>query len=390
MRSVSEHRHAVQAALAPLHALAPQLVGVGDALGRVLTADVHAPVDLPVFRNSAMDGYALAAGSAAPGTPLPVVGTIAAGDGVDAALPPGSAVKIMTGAVLPDGADAVVPVERTVAGDGTVTLQASCAPGDFIREPGSDVRSGAVLARAGTVLAPRHIAALAAVGLVSVPVRRRPRVAVLTTGSELVPAGTALGPGQIFDSNGTALAACAKADGAEIVSIDHSSDDSEIFLRKLAAAADAADVVCTSGGVSMGEFEVVRATLGPRGGDFGHVAMQPGGPQGLTVLGGVPVLSFPGNPVSTVVSYLVFARPQLRAAGGLPPIAPRTLRLDHPITSIRGKRQFLRAQRTERGVTVSPPGSHLVAAMAWADVLVEVPEDCTELPAGADVTVWEL
>ncbi|MCX4095349.1 gephyrin-like molybdotransferase Glp [Nocardia sp. alder85J] len=390
--SVDDHRDRVEQLLRPLAWRAVDPAPMAEALGRRLAEDVRAPVELPVFRNSAMDGYALRAESVptAPAT-LPLAGVIAAGDRGDRPLPPGAAVKIMTGAPIPPGADCVVPVEETSTDGVTVTIGQRCAAGDFIREPGSDVRAGQLLVPAGTLVQPRHIAALAAVGLTTLPVFRRVRAAVLTTGDELVPAGTPLAPGRIYDSNGIALAAALAANGAEVVSVEHSTDDPAVFREMLSAATKSADVVFTSGGVSKGDFEVVKDVLATLGGEFGSVAMQPGGPQGVSVIDGVPVLSFPGNPVSTLVSFEVFARPILRELAGLSAIPKYTVPLRDPVQSPAGRRQFLRG-RLESGAValVSGPGSHLIAAMAQADVLIDIPPAATELAAGSNVEVREL
>ncbi|MFE3541590.1 gephyrin-like molybdotransferase Glp [Nocardia sp. NPDC059177] len=391
-RSVDEYRDIVAALLAHLAGRPDEQVPVPGALGRTLSADVVSPIDLPVFRNSAMDGYAVRAADVAV-TPveLPVTGVIAAGKAGAETLPDGAAMKVMTGAPLPPGADCVVPVEDVQAGADRILVERGRARGEFVREAGTDVRVGALVARAGTVLAPRHIAALAAVGLPTVPVLTRLRAVCLTTGDELRPAGSELAPGQIYNSNGIALAAALRADGVEVADIAHSTDDAAEFTAVLRAAVASADLVFTSGGVSKGDFEVVKDVLAPLGGTFGPVAVQPGGPQGYTVVDGVPVLSFPGNPVSTMVSYAVFARPAVRALAGLPaPEATETTLLT-PVRSPAGKRQYLRGLRTGDGVEViSGPGSHLIAGMAWADVLVDVPAEVTSLAVGAPVRILSL
>ncbi|AYF74017.1 molybdopterin molybdenumtransferase MoeA [Nocardia yunnanensis] len=391
-RPVDDHRRRIEDALRPLSGRAVETVPMDRALGRLLAADVDAPLDLPVFRNSAMDGYAVRADTVAivPAT-LPLIGVVAAGNTEQLTLPPGAAVKVMTGAPVPPGADCVVPVEHTESDGVTVTVRTSRATGDFVREPGTDVRAGALLASAGTLLRPRHIAALAAVGLGELPVRRRVRAAVLTTGDELRPAGTDLLPGQIYNSNGIALAAALADNGVEVVSVAHSTDEHAEFRARLAEAVAHADVVFTSGGVSMGDFEVVKEVLAAQGGEFGPVAMQPGGPQGLSVVDGVPVLSFPGNPVSTMVSFEVFARPLLRELAGLPALPISQLPLLDSVRSPAGKRQFLRGKLAADGVTlVSGQGSHLIAAMAHAEVLVDIPAAATEVPAGTVVEVRPL
>ncbi|RMI35819.1 molybdopterin molybdotransferase MoeA [Nocardia stercoris] len=392
VRSVDEHRRLIEDLLRPLADREGEQVAPGAALDRVLAADVHAPVDLPMFRNSGMDGYAVRAASVAvvPVT-LPLAGVVAAGQAGTVPLPEGAAVKVMTGAPIPPGADCVVPVEDTVAGDGVVTVERGRAAGEFVREPGTDVVAGRLLVGAGTRIAARHVAALAAVGLPAVPVRRRIRAVVVSTGDELRPAGAVLEPGQIYNSNGIALAAALTSVGVEVVGVEYSRDDAAEFTRVLESAVAAADFVITSGAVSKGDFEVVKDVLAARGGDFGPVAMQPGGPQGITVVSGIPVLSFPGNPVGTMVSFEVLARPVLRELAGLPPAAGHELPLLAGVRSPAGRRQFLRGLRVADGVDlVSGPGSHLIAAMAQADVLVDIPAEVTEVAAGTTVKVWEL
>lgn len=388
-RSVDEYRDTVAALLAHLSERPDEQAPVPSALGRVLAADVVSPIDLPVFRNSAMDGYAVRAADVAV-TPaeLPVAGVIAAGKAGTTALAAGSAMKVMTGAPIPPGADCVIPVEDVQLGADRIVVERGRGRGEFVREAGTDVRTGELVARAGTVLAPRHIAALAAVGLPTVPVLTRLRAVCITTGDELRPAGSTLAPGQIYNSNGIALAAALRADGVEVVEVAHSTDDPARFTAELRAAVAVADVVFTSGGVSKGDFEVVKDVLAPLGGTFGPVAVQPGGPQGYTVVDGVPVLSFPGNPVSTMVSYAVFARPTVRALGGLSAPESREMTLLTPVRSPAGRRQYLRGLMTEDGVEViSGPGSHLIAGMAWADALIDVPAEVTALPAGSPVRI---
>ncbi|MGV8873685.1 MAG: gephyrin-like molybdotransferase Glp [Rhodococcus sp. (in: high G+C Gram-positive bacteria)] len=392
--SVEEHAAAVETLLAALGTRTAQRIALADALGRVAFEDVRSPVDLPLFRNSQMDGYAVDSRSVAT-TPvtLPVSTIIAAGPTESAVLASGSAAKIMTGAPIPTGADTIVPVEDTsVPSVGSVTIERGRGAGEFVREQGSDVRVGTVLVEAGRVLEPRHISVLAAVGFAEVDVRSRPRVTVVTTGTELVDAGSTLRPGQIYDSNGITLAAHLEASGAEVVAVARSSDDPSRFRRILDEATQSAELIITSGGVSMGDFEVVKDVLAPLGGTFGSVRMQPGGPQGMTMFDGIPVLSFPGNPVSTVVSYIMFARNIVRRAAGLPPLLARTAALHEAIVSAPGRRQLLRGRVRDDGRVelVAGPGSHLVAALAWADVLIDIGSETTELAAGSDVEIWPL
>ncbi|MFB8227892.1 gephyrin-like molybdotransferase Glp [Cellulosimicrobium sp. NPDC055967] len=427
--SVDQHRADVAALLAPLVEAARRRtrtedVVLADALGRVLAGDLVAPVAVPLFRNSQMDGYAVLAADVAGASAdapvrLGVAAEIPAAPGVPPRLAPGTAARIMTGAPVPDGADAVVPVEDTVAGtfSGTprpdaagpagddpagpgashaVEVRVPRSAGDFVREAGSDVRPGDVLLRDGTDLAPHHLAAAAACGVGSVRVVARPRVAVLSTGSELVGPGETPGPGQVFDANADALGAAVRRAGGEVVRTARCGDDAARFAAVLAEAAAVAELVVTSGGVSQGAYEVVKDVLGggaSSGVTFRSVAMQPGGPQGFGAVHGTPVLTFPGNPVSAQVSFAMFLREPLERASGLPAVdRVRTAVLAEALTSPAGKRQLLRGATGPDGTVrvVGGAGSHLVASMARADVLVDVPADVTEWDAGTEVEVREL
>jgi molybdopterin molybdotransferase len=312
----------------------------------------------------------------------------------------------MTGAPVPDGADAVVPVEDTdhitfngvhddsSASSATVEVVRGRKPGEFVREPGSDVAEGAVVLRAGTVLAPHHVAAAAACGITRLAVRAPVSVAVVSTGSELVAPDGEPGPGQIWDANGPALAAAVRAAGGHVGLRLSVPDDAEIVRMGLERAAALCDVVLTTGGVSQGAYEVVKDALPEI--TFRSVAMQPGGPQGLGRVAGTPVLAFPGNPVSAQVSFVVLLRDILRQAGGLPPVERVPAVLDAAVASPDGKRQLLRGRRVgdaaagARVAVVGGPGSHLVASMAAADVLIDIPAAATTLDEGAEVAAWPL
>lgn len=399
--SVEDHAARVEGLLAPLlNHLDSEVLPLSEAVGRVTTAAVLSPIDLPPFRNSQMDGYAVRSIDVAEAPViLAVRGDIPAGPATSQRLEPRTAIRIMTGAVVPEGADCVVPVEdvELLPGDGadplrgaSVRILAGRASGVFVRERASDLAAGEELLPAGQLLGARHLAALAAAGIATVTVRRRPRVAVISTGAELVAPGETPQPGQIFDSNLTALSAAVRETGAELVLAERSSDDPEAFRTLLKRATASAQLVITSGGISEGAYEVVRIVLGPLGASVGHIAMQPGGPQATAVVDGVPVLCFPGNPVSTQVSFAIFARPPLLRAGGRS-AASAQLPLAAALSSIAGKRQFLRG-RLHDGVVelVSGPSSHLVAAMARADVLVDIPAEAAALKAGDTVRVWSL
>jgi molybdopterin molybdotransferase len=391
---VEEYAAVIRELLAPVCDRPLEIVPIGLAADRVTAVEVRSPIDLPTFRNSQMDGFAVhAADLAVIPAVLPVLGEIAAGATDPAALPAGSAIAIMTGAPVPPGANAVVPIEDTRAVDGAVEILRRRDAGDFVREAGSDLAAGAALLPTGLRLASRHLAALAAANLMEVPVRARLRIAVVSTGNELVPPGSPLSNGRLPDANGLALASAASAVGAEVVDLQLAGDDpvrlAATFDRAIASGAE---LIITSGGISMGAHEPVRQLLEPLGATVGTVDMQPGGPQAHARYHDVPVVCFPGNPVSSQLSFALFLAPLLREIAGLPPIARTSLALAAPLVSSPGRRQFLRGRRTADGgvETVAGPGSHLVAALAAADVLIDVPAAVTALPAGATVDTVDL
>jgi molybdopterin molybdotransferase len=401
-RTVDEHRAVVAALLAPMPA---EDVPIWQARGRVLAADVVAAVPLPSFDNSAMDGYAVRAADlagATPGAPveLPVAADIPAGRTDVPDLRPGTAHRIMTGAAVPAGADAIVPVEQSDGGLERVRLSAAPAPGTHVRRAGEDVRAGDVVLHAGTVLGAPQIGVAAAVGSAALPVRRRPRVLVLSTGSELVAPGTPLQPGQIYESNGPMLAAAVEEAGGQAELLRFVPDDVGELLGRLHERLEdgAVDLLLTSGGVSAGAYEVVKDAFRGRGVEFVKVAMQPGGPQGagrLRDLDGVGVVTLPGNPVSSHVSFEVFVRPALRTALGHPrPYRPVvTATLGEQWTSPRGRRQYRRcALDAVRGTVreIGGPGSHLLGSLARAECLVVVPEGDTEVAEGTQLETWLL
>ena len=390
MTSVEQHAALVRSLLQ--FALATETVPITAALGRATTHAVLSPVDLPLFRNSQMDGFAVrAADVASVPVTLPIVGEVSARAASPAFLEPGTAVRIMTGAVVPEGADAVIPVEDTTVLDDHVTITRSRSTGEYVRDRGSDAQAGSDILPAGQHLAARHLAVLAAAGIEHVEVVRRVRVAVITTGAELIATGELPQPGQVYDANQVALVAAATSAGAEVTYAHRVWDEPAALLGALDEAVTVADLILTSGGISMGDYEVVRELLEPRGALVGHVDMQPGGPQATAVFDGVPVICFPGNPVSTQISFEVFVAPILRERAGLPQARRSTKTLNESVRSAPGKRQFLRGRIDGESVAlVSGPGSHLVAGLAAADCLIVIPESVTTVGLGETVEVWEL
>ncbi|MGC4933355.1 gephyrin-like molybdotransferase Glp [Gordonia sp. DT30] len=417
MRTVTEHQRVV-AALFP--APEPVILPVPAALGRVTAVDIAAPISLPGFDNSAMDGFAVraadvAAASTAHPVRLPVAADIPAGRVDPPPLAPHTAHRIMTGAPMPRGADAVVPVELTTStfmtstftdsGDvvGTeVTITAAVPPGKHLRPAGSDIVAGEPALPAGSELGAPQIGLLCSLGLSQVSVLRTMRVAVLSTGSELVAPGMPLRHGQIHESNGAMLTASAIEAGASATHVHFVPDDTTQFRHRLDEIAADADLIITSGGVSAGAFEVVKEALGMTGGvEFVKVAMQPGMPQGCGHYRApngrtVPIVTLPGNPVSSLVSFEVFIRDPLRAAMGLRRRRERLrARLHTDLTSPAGKRQFQRAiflpdPHGPRVTTVGPPASHHLSNLARAEALVDIPAETVRLTAGDEVDVIRL
>ncbi len=408
LRSVDEHRRVV-AALITARPAAP--VALPEAAGLVLAGDVTAPMSLPAFDNSAMDGYAVRVGDVASATgdhpvKLPVIEDIAAGRTDIPTLQPGTAHRIMTGAPLPAGATAVVPVEHTDGRTDTVAIRSPTVEGRHIRRAGEDVTAGSTVLRAGQQVTPPVLGLAAALGLAELTVIPRQRVLVVSTGSELVSPGATLAPGQIHESNGIMLAAAVRDAGAAVVATVTTADDVAEFSAVLDRYAHESDLIITSGGVSAGAYEVVKDVFGRRGDqgvEFVKVAMQPGMPQGtgrvavLDPSGGADtaIVTLPGNPVSALVSFEVFIRPALRAAMGMAGSERprRQALLTESLTSPSGKRQFRRGVLDAAAGTVSgygPPGSHHLRWLATANCLLEIPEDVVEVPAGAMLQVWDL
>jgi molybdopterin molybdotransferase len=397
--------------LATISPLAPASRELAAAEGCVLAEDVTAAVALPSFDNSSMDGYAVRAADvarAAKDSPvtLPVTGEIAAGDIGAYRLAPGTAIRIMTGARLPAEADAVIPVEWTDGGDAPVAIYRAAAPGNAVRYAGGDAAKGETLLTAGTRMRPMQVAVAASAGRAAVTVRPRPRVVVLSTGDELTEPGTPLVPGRIWDSNSYMIAAAAREAGALADRRSVVPDDPKGVLPALEEQLAHADLLITTGGVSMGgEHDVVKAALRELGTvTFRKVAMQPGMPQGFGVIeaggagarggaGGVPIFTLPGNPVSAYVSFQLFVRPALAALQGASDLSLPSVQatLTGPVRSPAGRRSYLRGVLDGNKVTpLSGQGSHQIAYLGRANALIIVPERETQLPADETVDVLVL
>jgi molybdopterin molybdotransferase len=399
LTTVEAHQAAILAVISPLP---PASLELADAEGCVLAEDVTAAVSLPSFDNSSMDGYAVQAADTSKSserTPLtfPVTAEIAAGDTGVFRLEPGTAMRIMTGAQMPAGADAVVPVEWTDGGDARVEIYRPASPGNAVRYVGGDATQGETLLEKGIRMRPMQIAVAASAGRKTVKVRPRPRVVVLSTGNELTEPGTPLLPGRIWDSNSYMIAAAAREAGALAYRRSVVPDDPAGVLPALEEQLAHADLLVTTGGVSMGgEHDVVKAALRELGTvTFRKVAMQPGMPQGFGTVGEgrVPIFTLPGNPVSAYVSFQLFVRPAIAALQGIDDLRLPAVRatLTGSVRSPEGRRSYLRGVLADGQVApLSGQGSHQIAALGRANALIIVPEPETQLPAGETVDVLVL
>lgn len=378
--------------LARVQPLPAETVRIEDAGGRVTAAAVQAVVDLPPFPSSAMDGFAVRAADL-PGT-LPVVAGIPAGRPAVRPLAAGEAMAISTGGVVPDGADAVVPLEDVVQTDNSIDVATTVVGGAHIRPRGGDVAAGEVVVEAGVRLGAAQLGALAAAGVAALPCARRPRVAVLTTGSELAHVGDPLAPGQVYESNGLMLAAALAAVGAEVETLPAVADD-ESAHREALARGLAADVLVTSGGVSVGPHDLVRRIEAELGVEevFWQISVKPGKPVSFGVRGATLVFGLPGNPVSSLVGCELLVKPALRALQGLREPLPRFEpgRLATPLRRGEGRDEFVRARSCPgpEAVVLEPLSgqeSHMIVRAAAADALVLVPRGEGELAAGALVS----
>ncbi|MGI8458155.1 MAG: molybdotransferase-like divisome protein Glp [Propionibacteriaceae bacterium] len=399
LRSLTDHRDYLLACVAELPPFRMQLL---DAVDLSITEDVIADIDLPGFDNSAMDGYAVHADDVAAATDdapvvLPVVGEIAAGQSSPHQLSPGATMKIMTGAPMPPGSNAVVAYELTDRGAEDVRIFGAVQLGQHVRRQGEDVARGSKVISVGDPLGPRMIGLLAAVGRDQAMVRPRPRIVVISTGTELVEPGRTLNPDeQIYDSNSYLLAAAAKAAGAQVFRVGLVSDDPGELAHAVSEQLVRADLIVTTGGVSQGDYDVVKEVMPELGvTDFAGVAMQPGKPQGFGLIGEdrIPMIMLPGNPVSAFVSFEIFVRPVIRKLMGTTPYTQSTVGCvaAEPMRSIRGKTQAARGIVTvehhgARSVRlVGGHGSHLLGSLARANALVLLPPDVESVAVGDQV-----
>jgi molybdopterin molybdotransferase len=388
-------------AMSRIGRLAAADLPLADAHGCVVAADVAAPIDLPPFTSSAMDGYAVRSSdvtTAGPDRPvaLRLAGEVRMGSPADVEVAAGETVAVPTGGMVPGRADAVVPVEQAVPEADQVLVLAPVPAGQHVRRAGGDARAGEVLIPAGKRLLAADLGLLASAGLGSVPVFPRARVGIVSTGDELVEPGTQLSPGLIPDANAATLRGCVLEAGGIPVSLGRVPDDPAALARALTEAWDV-DALVSSGGVSVGERDPVKAAFGS-GGDveFVEVAMQPGKPQAFGVVGGRPFFGLPGNPVSVFVSFEVFVRPALLTMMGRPPDRREVeATLEADVTGPREKVQFarVRLRRSNGGWLAAPTGgrqSNLMATMSRADGLAVIPVGVEKAPAGTEVRVVQV
>jgi molybdopterin molybdotransferase len=377
-------------------AVAAEVVPVTRALGRVLADDVRAPFDVPPADNSAVDGYAV--GSAdIPGAgarTLEVVGDLAAGAVFAGALSPGQALRIMTGAPMPAGSDTVYPQEN-VERDGERVRIGPIDKGVNVRLRGEDVEAGAIVIERGTVLRPQEIGLVTSLGIWQLGVHRRPRVALLSTGDEVAEPGTPRRPGQIYDANRFTLRGSIELAGAEVLDLGVVSDLRDELTARLREAADMADLVVTSGGVSVGEYDLVKEVLAELGTiDFWQVAMQPGRPLAFGAIGETTFFGLPGNPVASLLAFMLFVRPALWKLAGRRRLAPSSWRARtlEPLRKRKGRREFKRGVLThgDRGWevrTTGPQGSGILSSMVAGNCLIVLEEERGDVAAGESVIV---
>jgi molybdopterin molybdotransferase len=386
--------------LADVATVAPEeTLPVARGLGRVLAKDVRAPFDVPTADNSAVDGYAIRAADLDPGgrARVRVVADLPAGAVYEGGIGPREALRIMTGAPMPRGADTVVPQELSESAGDWVELRA-VDPGANVRSRGEDVRAGAVVLQAGAVLRPQDLGLVASLGFAEVRVHRRPRVALLSTGDEVVEPGQPRRAGQIYDANRFSLGGMVEGAGAEPLDLGIVPDVRERLRERLLQAAGSADVVLTSGGVSVGDYDFVKSVLGEIGRiDFWQVAMQPGRPLAVGRIAGTQFFGLPGNPVASVLCFHLFVRPALWKLGGRTRLDPEcvTATAVEPMRKRAGRREFKRGilRFTDHGYEVSttgPQGSGILSSMVAANCLIILEEARGDVKAGERVLVEPL
>ena len=414
---------ALDTILAQLRPVDPEVVPLTQSFNRVLAESVRSPVNVPPFANSAMDGYAVIAADTQSGSPetpvrLKVIENIPAGATPTKRLTPKTAARIMTGAPVPAGADAVVRFEETsdsiktgALGDDEVMIYRTVSSGDNVRAAGEDIMAGQVILEGGRRLRPQDVGILAAIGQAEVKVYRRPRIAILATGDELVDIGEPIEPGKIRNSNEYTQAAMVQKYGGQAVMLGIARDNVADLTAKIQAGlAQNVDLFLSSAGVSVGDFDMVKNVLAAEGEiQFWQVAIKPGKPLAFGLLNQeqhgfssarVPLIGLPGNPVAAMVAFEVFARPAVLKLGGELSWQKTTIRaaLDEDVTNS-GRRHYMRAfvyqtshgyQVTTRGSGVRVQGSGILTSMVWANSLVVVPENVNNLPAGTSVDVWIL
>jgi len=375
----------------------PELVPLTEALGRVLVDDARAPVDVPPADNSAVDGYAFASSDVDTDReyPLKVVADLPAGSVFDGALSRGETLRIMTGAPMPAGADTVCPQELVVRAGDRVTVPADLVKGTNVRMRGEDARAGTVVVGAGSVLRPQEIGLLASLGRRQAFVSQRPRVALLSTGDEVAEPGWPRAPGQIYDSNRSTLRGLVSQCGGEVIDLGIVPDEREVLRARLLEAGEAADVVITSGGVSVGLYDLVKDVLGEIGGiDFWHVAMQPGRPLAVGRIGSAHFFGLPGNPVASMLTFMLFVRPALFKLAGRRRIFPETWQAHaaEPMRKKPGRREFKRGVVEFRDGawevrTTGPQGSGILSSMVTGNCLIVLEEERGDVVTGERVLV---
>ena len=375
----------------------PEIVAITDALGRVTVEDVAAPLDVPPADNSAVDGYAFAhaALEASPGRELSVIADLPAGSVFDGKLGAGQTIRIMTGAPMPAGADTVCPQELTVRTGDRVTISPEIDKGVNVRARGEDVRAGDVVVVAGSVLRPQEIGVVASLGLRQLVVAQRPRVALLSTGDEVAEPGRPRAAGQIYDSNRFTLQGLVSQAGGDVVDLGIVPDVREVLRARLLEAAAIAEVVITSGGVSVGVYDLVKDVLGEIGGvDFWQVAMQPGRPLAFGRIGDAHFFGLPGNPVASMLTFMLFVRPALYKLAGRRQIFPDTweARAVEPMRKRTGRGEFKRGileyhDGDWRVRTTGPQGSGILSSMVAGNCLIVLDEERGDVAAGERVLV---